>query len=436
MAIKKILPSLFYFISSCLYSIPFAQQFPTSRDPLKWPFAYNSCWNMPIGSGAVYAPAGIKANAGTNFLPDEDIIVMKPKSPMIKIYQTGAGWGGGNRCYTGTGTYRFSVPIPDNFTIASENTNASAAFLDSNSRTVIQCQPFARCKPGEPGTSMFFFDKPTKDNHNGITYDFHNMDIQDSTGEIGGHWGSKLSDLGGTIRYGELTAGIIRHAMKVNLGSHLYYNYDFNCSATDKDSCSFRWPAISVDHYSSDKNNANWYAGTDKNFIMGALLALKPSFNIDTLKTTPGKILAKAFQDYGAYVVDDAACDCWAPILERGPDGRVVDEVKAKYNVNMYGTSHNDPFWSDMVIVFQSLNIITNNGPKNIGGGGTPRQPLAPPFIGSTKIGNNSKVKKLAGSSALGKITLDLKESPIIHAGYKGKVYSTQGEIIKTSPKE
>ncbi len=31
---------------------------PGTRDPLKWPFAATSIWNMPIGSGAVYVPAG------------------------------------------------------------------------------------------------------------------------------------------------------------------------------------------------------------------------------------------------------------------------------------------------------------------------------------------------------------------------------------------
>ena len=98
MKIKKIFPSLSCLLIASLYCIPFAQQFPTSRDPLKWPFAKNSAWNMPIGSGAVYAPAGIKANPGTNFLPDEDIIVMKPKSPMTTM--------------RGRSSWRFSRLIP------------------------------------------------------------------------------------------------------------------------------------------------------------------------------------------------------------------------------------------------------------------------------------------------------------------------------------
>jgi hypothetical protein len=365
----------------CGFGLLNAQNFPTSRDPLKWPFSQNSCWNMPIGSRAEYIPAGIKANPATEWRPDMDIIVMKPKARLTPIHYSSAGWGGGNRCAATETAPRFSVPIPDSFVVGNENTNASAAFLSADGRTVKQCQPFSRCKPLDPGTSMFFFDKPVRDH--GVLYDFHDMDIYDSTGEIGGHWGSKLSDLGGTVRVGEFSEGVIRHAMKLNLGAFLYFYYDFGCKAANKDSCSFRWPAISVDHYAYDLNDSHRYQGKDRNFIMGVLLALNPGFNLDTLKTIPGKILGQAFKDYGAYIVDDAYCDCWAPVFERGPDGDVVEEVKKKYGVNIFLAPHNDEFWKDMVKVFESLHIISNNGPKSVGGGGTPRQPLAPPFIGA-----------------------------------------------------
>ena len=407
------------------YCLLLAQSFPASRDPLKWPFAQHSCWNMPIGSDAAYAPAGIKANTGTQWRPDQDIIVMKPKARMTKIYFSSAGWSGGNRCAANENKPRFSVPIPDSFVIGNEKSNASAAFLDSNGRMVKQCQPFARCKPFDSGTSHFFFDKPVLSY--GVLYDFHDMDIRDSTGEIGGHWGSKLSNLGGTIRVGEFTAGVIRHAMKVNLSSHIYYYYDFNCSARNKDSCSFRWPAVSVDHYAYDKTDKDWYAGTNNVFIIGALLALKPTFNLDTLQTIPGKIIAKAFQDYGAYVSDDAACDCWALILERGPDGSVIDEVKSRYNATISLTPHTDEFWKDMVKVFENLHIITNNGPQNIGGGGTPRQPLAPPFIGTGISGDHGRVRQ--GGTSLQKIALGLgQRNTRIKADFSGHIYTLRGE--------
>jgi hypothetical protein len=413
------------FLLTMAYCTSFAADFPTSRDALKWPFAQNSCWNMPIGSNAQYIPAGIKALPKTDWRPDMDIIVMKPKARMTKIFYSSAGWGGGYRCAATEATPRFSVPIPDDYVVGNENTNASAAFLDSNGRTVKQCQPFARCNPLDVGTSMFFFDKPITDH--GVLYNFHDMDIQDSTGEIGGHWGSKLSDLGGTIRVGEFTEGVIRHAMKVNFSAYLYYYYNFNCPSKNKDSCSFRWPAISVDHYGSDLNDSHRYAGKDTNFIMGALLALKPNFNLDSLKTIPGKILGKAFQDYGAYVSDDAYYDCWAPIFERGPDGNVVDEVKARYGVNIFLTPHTDEFWKDMVKVFENLNIISNNGPKNIGGGGIPRQPLAPPFMTTGTSLQPNIMKK--SNALIQKFAISLgKSNPLQNVDANIPIHNIRGE--------
>jgi len=41
------------------------------------------------------------------------------------------------------------------------------------------------------------------------------------------------------------------------------------------------------------------------------------------------------------------------------------------------------PFYNDMLQIYRSLHIITNNSPNSIGGGGTPLRPLAPPICGA-----------------------------------------------------
>jgi hypothetical protein len=217
--------------------------------------------------------------------------------------------------------------------------------------------------------------------------------------------------------------------MKVNLGAFLYFYYNLNCKASNPHSCSFRWPAISVDHYAYEGDPAHRYLGKDTNFIMGALLALKPSFNLDTLKTIPGKILGKAFQDYGAYVVDDAYCDCWAPVFERGPDGNVVDEVQKKYNVDVFLTPKTDEFWKDMVKVFENLHIIINNGPNTIGGGGTPRQPLAPPFTGTGTAPQQRVMKTTAAASPAYAVAFAQKTQTLNMSGVK-RIYTVRGERV------
>src|SRR5262249_15112917 len=67
-----------------------------ARDPLKWPFASTSVWNMPIGSGAIFAPSGLHFDANVTStssaywydLPqaDHERIILKPTSPLTSVY--------------------------------------------------------------------------------------------------------------------------------------------------------------------------------------------------------------------------------------------------------------------------------------------------------------------------------------------------------------
>src|SRR4029077_14340903 len=69
----------------------------SARDPLKWPFASTSIWNMPIGSGAQYEDAKIPAIFEDPNPPadaslwasmpsvDWDIIVLTPTAPLTDI---------------------------------------------------------------------------------------------------------------------------------------------------------------------------------------------------------------------------------------------------------------------------------------------------------------------------------------------------------------
>jgi hypothetical protein len=382
-------------LTGVIFSILQAQTFPTVRDPLKWPFAQNSIWNLPIGSNAVYVPAGIKASAGTKLLPDQDIIIMKPTAPLTNIFYNSIGWSNGDRCIPTT-TLRQTGTIPTDFVIGDEITNASTAILMPDGRTVIQNQPFARCKAGGPATSMYYSP---------------DVDIMSSTGEYGSHGGNRLSALGGTIRIGEFTAGVIRHAMKVNLWSRQYFYQHKKI-----------WPALYCD---GDQGGTNQYLNE------GSLLALLPAFKVDALLTVPGKILAKAFQDYGAYVVDDVACDCWALIPERGPDGSVDKEFQTLYGYSMVMFSHTHPFWKDMQQIFENLNIIINNSPTNVGGGGTRRQPLAPPFGVSGVLAPSPARHTMPSQGVRFALVRDQEHLRVAVVGPNGRMLDIMGKVYK-----
>jgi hypothetical protein len=319
------------------------------RDKFKWPFASSSIWNTPIGSAATYQPANIVFNSSsgysTSFVQDQDVVVMTPTAPVTAVYQNNVGWSGGDRCPAQGGVLT-RVPVPASFTLPNSGENNSAAFLAADGHTILQNQPFTRCTAGASATTLVTFG---------------NEDIY-GPGVYGAHGGSNLSALGGTIRLGEFTSGKIHHVMKVNLWAKQYYY----C-------CDYHWPARVVDGYA----DSTTYGGSNKNFGPGSLLALLPSYDVSALRTAPGRILAQAFKDYGAYVVDDTYWNAWALITEQGPSGRVVDEFQSLYGFSMR-PAQGDAFMADMKDIFQALEIVTNNSSNNVGGGGTPRVPLAP----------------------------------------------------------
>ena len=141
--------------------------------------------------------------------------------------------------------------------------------------------------------------------------------------------------------------------MKVELWAAQYYY----C-------CTYHWPAIVVDDYAE-----TYYKGTNPNLGPGSLLALSPDFSVSGLKTTPGKIIAQAFIDYGAYVVDDTFWNAWALATEQGPKGRVVDEFQQLYGFPMMSPAADSAFMADMTTIFQSLQIVTNSSSSSVGGG-------------------------------------------------------------------
>jgi hypothetical protein len=325
------------------------------RNKYLWPFSTDSIWNTAIGSGAQYYAAGIVSNSVdgslTIFSQDEDVIQMNRHAPLTKVYYNSAGWTGKDRCAP-QGAELATVPVPINYVLAGNTLdNRSAAFLMPDGHTVEQNQPFTRCKAGGPATTL-------------VTE--ANTDIY-SQGLYGAHGGSGLSALGGTIRLGEFASGKIHHAMKIELWAAQYYY----C-------CKFFWPADTIDGYA----NPTTYGGTNPYLGPGSLLALLPSYDVSKLQTTAGRILAQAFKDYGAYIVDDTFWNAWALATEQGPKGRVVTEFKKLYGYSMNSPAQNSPFMMDVIDIYQNLQIVTNNSPTTIGGGGTPRVP-APPAIGN-----------------------------------------------------
>jgi hypothetical protein len=344
-----------------------------ARDKYRQPFASNSFWNMPIGSGAVYADTAFTMSHDYTVIDEDYWIVTTSADPQHEVIDDSSFWNG-PRC-SATVTSGVLTRFPSSLTVndisGSYKPNNAAAILQPDGRTIVQLNALARCNVGGP-----VYGIPVAE-----------ADIY-GPGRFGGHGGSGLSSIGGTVRSGELLSGTIKHALKVNIPCALY------CSpaAGPDGGPGWRWPAATSDRHCGGV--ACGYAGTIDYVHMGTLLALPPNLNVNTI-TAPGKSwtpgmetevgrrLFHAFQDYGAYVVDDLVWNgsAYALHAERG----VREEVFANTGIDIdhsTGTCGGvcGAYWRDWHRIWLNLEAITNNGAASVGGGGTPRVPLAPPI--------------------------------------------------------
>lgn len=329
--------------------------FPATRDHLQWPFAQNSIWNKPIGDRAVYVPANLPPQQQVQ--PEEDILLLETTGPKVHVVYNGTTWRGPSR-YPGTvNMNRILVNyarIPNDFVVLDKNMNYACAILMEDGVTVKQNQPFSRFPGADFATSAYVYPED-----NLITGD----------GIKGAHGGSGMSSIGGTIRLGELlpNAPPIRHALKVTIwAEYLYY---------DAETKGYRWPAWKADSYAA-KN----YKGTQKPLRMGSLLALPAETDIASLglQLEASVRIATALRDYGAYIVDDPVASAYGIAVERSPRGRLTEEFEKAYGQPFW--TRTGPWADDMRKVFTRVCVVDNNCPESIGGGGKPRQPLAPPF--------------------------------------------------------
>jgi len=177
--------------------------------------------------------------------------------------------------------------------------------------------PIARCEAGGP---IFGYTTP----HEIGKYE----DIY-GDGRSGGHGGSGMSSIGGTIRVGEMlpNAPAIRHALKIEVYAHVYlYKYPPG----------YRWPAFNADAYAYNHNDSKiFYDGNNPHVVMGALLAIPPSVSVGSLgiQTVPGQKIFHALQDYGAYMVSDTTLNFYAMCVEQG----VMEEFESSYG---YSSPH------------------------------------------------------------------------------------------------
>jgi len=365
---------------------------PTTRDPWQWPFAATSIWNMPIGTGAVYKPANFQAAAHVG-VDTQHILALSASDPLRQCFLSTTFGPGRDE---GTESIDFWLRLPDAWLVpdagsspygGTPNSNYALRRWGAEADLVHEGSMITRTTVGGPFFLPDYMRWPNNRKDQSITGD----GLQG-----GGQGASGMSALGGTLRRGELTgSGPIRHVLKVNPWAAKYCHYSTAVPG-------WKWPAESADNYAS----SNYSRNADPAIVMGSLFAIPPGATAESLglTTEPGRKLFAAMQDYGVYFTDDAAWDTWDLVVER---------YAAEDFAQAHGFTMGSATWkAEVNKLMQALSVITNNTPSSIGGGGTPRKPLAPPFAGanaapSVSAGPDRTITLPATASLDGTVTND-----------------------------
>ena len=318
------------------------------RDAREQPFSSSSIWNTPIGDRAAYQRPG---DPKIQLLRDEDAggyrrAVSWISADSVAIYRASerdptAPWSYKSRAATAPwpqdnnmvdGVVRFQTP-------------STIRFLGKSDKLIIIISPDGHTAheawlgeqlPGNSGfRSAYLAD-----------VDLYGTGTASADGSSEGLRAFGGSLAGGLIRCSELRRAEIPHAVAVNLSSS-------QLRRGTPMSNQMVWPATMTDN-----RGQNSYSGL---VPMGALLAIPPWVDIDKLGLSrEGKALARAYQDFGGYVVDQSS------------DTMLLAQVVAGCRV--------EQLLGDMAKIRAQLTLVTNNTRQYPGGPGRRRRPLVPPL--------------------------------------------------------
>ena len=355
-----------------------------TRDFRAWPFDRHSPWNHPIGSGAHYTSMSVLAQLPIGINSEDrwtSAVVVATNQHPLNAFLFGPSWGSnamweffnagglvcGNSASVEAALLADAVPPPPTYdgnfysTVATWNDSisqmpASYHRASQDWRDTLRL-PAGACPSPDTDALMAVIqpDGWVIDIYNGVVVSGNRVigsmaswiDARgDGTGWWNGRRASMLPSFAGLIRKGEISGGRIPHALAMLVPTTLLAK-------------AYRWPAYTIDRNSG-------YTGT---LPMGSLLAIPGSVNVAQLGLSPrGLVLARALQDYGAYVVD------------RGGNGLTIlaELGNTEIRWDQQGTAPAD--WKDLQIIGDHLAWLDNNSAANRGGGGTLRQPLAAPI--------------------------------------------------------
>ncbi|KAF0178520.1 MAG: hypothetical protein FD161_1825 [Limisphaerales bacterium] len=289
------------------------------RNPLHWPFASDSVWNRPLGSGARFEPVSARP-----FTADGPLLnptrsrrphLADPAGPLRGVWENGR-WRGDIR------------------------------LTDVNSLPRVRTEPVVILQPARRHALELLGIQIRSDGDIDAavveTLDLAGSGLGRSQPGLRPHG---FSSLGGLLRYGEPHNGV-RHVLSARVSTDRLRSGAWPT-----------WPGLG-------NPVPPGFGSATSNLRIGTLLALPPEVDVAALglgTSGPAFELARALQDFGVYVTGI------------GPEPFLV----------LLGEERPGAEWEQAAFnrIVPLLQVVVNNMPETPGGGGTPRRAPAPELI-------------------------------------------------------
>ena len=306
-----------------------------ARDPARQPFAATSPWNHPIGSDAIFSDVD---SPGLDLARGAFVFGSRMHRPVLQAAATDP-----IRSIFAEGDPAPFATVRVSPEVVSFPPGAPGLILiDEASRFAIELVGVRVTDDGGLQARACF------------RYDLRGSGISAGAPARLGQTPGGMPSLGGLIRAGELRGGI-SHALSVAVPRAALNRYR-----------PFVWPAGGAPMI------PQWLdgLGASGNVHLGTLLALPPTVDLATLgvgNAGPAYEIARALRDFGAYVTVTLEGSAYAGAtsdLVFCTEAAAADEVPAGLG-------------AQLAALARQLKVVANNAPDRVGGGGTPRRPLA-----------------------------------------------------------
>jgi hypothetical protein len=311
-------------------SLPSSAVVDGQRVAALWPFTSDSPWNTPLGVGAAYASPfdGRVQNLRSGSSYPAAINIDRYSHQMYRTTTADPLESVWVQTSNASPNYDFSTQyrIPT-WASPSSGSDGHMHIVQPDGRTLDENWVMSG---GPGGWSSAYW----------VRTDLYSDGLKGGTRAYGG------SAVGGLVRDWELEQGRIDHAIAVALRPDQLRNGPV-------------WPATRED---GGGTNTGGYWGGSSGLPMGSLLAIASDVDLDGRGLSPaGLAIARAFQNYGGYVVDQSASTVIAAV-----------EPSTGWQYR--------PDNNDAAIIQGLLTVVDNNSAANPGGPGARRVGYAPPL--------------------------------------------------------